>query len=125
MKLIIFILLSFTFSNLTLSQGEGNNWYFGQYAGLSFSTNPPTILTNGRLTTGEGCSSVSGKDGSLVFYTDGSFVWDANHNLMPNGSGLLGNPSSTQSAVVCPKPGTYNYTSQRYDGVKGWFFATS
>ncbi len=35
---------------------------------------------------------------------------------MPNGSGLYGNASSTQSAVICPKPGTYNYGTQRYDG---------
>ena len=98
------------------SQGEGNNWYFGNYAGLSFSTDPPTLLNDGHLKTGEGCASVSGKDGQLVFYTDGTYVYDANHNLMPNGSGLLGSSSSTQSAVICPKPGTYNYGTQRYDG---------
>ena len=44
------------------------------------------------------------------FYTDGRDVWDANHTLMPNanyysGSGLLGDPSSTSSAVIIPKPG--------------------
>ena len=111
-------LLIFLFCCMSIksfSQGEGDNWYFGRYAGLNFSTTPPTILTNGHLTTGEGCAAVSSKAGNLLFYTDGIFVWDANHNLMPNGSGLLGNPSSTQSAVICPKPGTYNYGLKRFD----------
>ena len=98
------------------AQGEGNTWYFGAYAGLSFSTDPPTLLNDGHLTTYEGCASVSGKDGVLAFYTDGRTVWDRNHNVMPNGTGLMGNPSSTQSAVICPKPGTYNYGTKRYDG---------
>ncbi len=112
-QFVIFLLIFFYVS--AFSQVGGNNWYFGNYAGLNFSTNPPTILNNGALTTSEGSATVSGKDGVLIFYTDGSNVWDANHNLMPNGSGLLGSPSSTQSAVICPKPGTYNYGTQRYD----------
>ena len=116
-KLIFIFFLSFIVTTSLLGQGEGNNWYFGNYAGLNFSTNPPTLLNDGRLTTGEGSSSVSGKDGNLVFYTDGKYVWSANHTVMPNGNGdLLGSPSSTQSAVICPKPGTYNYSTKRYDG---------
>lgn len=108
------LLLFLFFSNLW-GQGEGNNWYFGTYAGLTFNTSPPSILNDGRLATSEGCASVSSKDGNLAFYTDGSIVYDANHNIMPNGTGLFGNPSSTQSSVVCPKPGTYNYASKRFD----------
>lgn len=115
MKKLIFLIIVILTNNI-FSQGEGNNWYFGIYAGLSFSTDPPSILNNGALTTSEGSATVSGKDGNLVFYTDGSNVWGANHVLMPNGTGLLGSPSSTQSAVICPKPGTYNYSLQRYDG---------
>jgi len=115
-KLILLLLFICLFIVQGLCQTEGNNWYFGRYAGLNFSTNPPTILNDGHLTTGEGCTSVSSKAGDLLFYTDGSIVWDANHNIMPNGTGLLGNPSSTQSAVICPKPGTYNYALKRFDG---------
>ncbi|MCT4580229.1 MAG: PKD domain-containing protein [Flavobacteriales bacterium] len=113
-KCVLFLLVVLV--QYAYTQSEGNNWYFGSYAGLSFSTTPPTVLNNGRLTTSEGSAAVSGKDGRLVFYTDGRNVWDENHNLMPNGTGLFGNPSSTQSAVICPKPATYNYTTKRYDG---------
>ena len=35
---------------------------------------------------------------------------------MPNGTGFLGNPRSTQSAVICPTPGTYNYDFNRFVG---------
>lgn len=112
----LYLILIFIFSvSIIISQGEGNNWYFGNYAGLSFSTNPPSVLNDGHLTTGEGSAVVSGKNGALVFYTSGSSVWGANHALMPNGTGLLGSSSSTQSAVICPKPGTYNYALKRYD----------
>ena len=113
---ILFVLFACLFAANSFGQAEGNNWYFGSYAGLSFSTNPPTILNNGHLVTGEGCATVSSKAGVLLFYTDGSNVWDANHVLMPNGTGLTGNPSSTMSAVICPKPGTYNYGLKRFDG---------
>ncbi|PCH98581.1 MAG: hypothetical protein COB85_01310 [Bacteroidetes bacterium] len=115
-RVFLFVLLLCLTATGSFAQGEGNNWYFGIYAGLNFSTNPPTILNDGHLTTSEGCAAVSNKLGVLLFYTDGSLVWDANHNIMPNGTGLFGNPSSTQSAVICPKPGTYNYSLKRFDG---------
>ena len=90
------------------AQKEANYWYFGRYAGITFSTDPPTALIDGKMGTREGCSSISDFKGNLLFYTDGSFVWDRNHNLMPNGKGLLGHMSSSQSSVVIPKPGSTN-----------------
>ncbi len=115
MKKVVGFIVFLLISKLFIAQGEGNNWYFGVYAGITFNTSPPSLLNNGKISTSEGCAAVSDKDGNLVFYTDGSYVFDANHNQMPNGSGLYGNPSSTQSSVVCPKPGTYNYGLRRFD----------
>jgi hypothetical protein len=34
----------------------GNNWYFGERAGITFNTNPPTALLDGQLHTQEGCA---------------------------------------------------------------------
>ena len=90
-------------------QGEANNWFFGTGAGLDFSTSPPRPLLDGQLTTLEGCSSISTPSGQLQFYTDGRNVWNRNHQLMPNadyqaGTGLLGDPSSTSSALIVPDP---------------------
>ena len=43
-KIISTLLLIFN-SSLFFSQNEFSKWYFGSYAGLDFSTSPPTILT--------------------------------------------------------------------------------
>ncbi|MEX1190460.1 MAG: PKD domain-containing protein, partial [Brumimicrobium sp.] len=86
------------------------------FAGVEFSSGNPLPVFDGQLITYEGCASVSNKTGDLLFYTDGSFVYDKNHNVMPNGAGLFGDPSSVQSAVVCPKPGTWNPALGQFDG---------
>lgn len=91
---------------MTLAQKEANFWYFGYNAGLNFSLGLPVAMTNGQLNTWEGCSSISSSTGNLLFYTDGQFVYNANHQEMPNGSGLMGDESSTQSGIIVPKPGS-------------------
>jgi len=91
---------------LVSAQKQANYWYFGQNAGITFSLGPPAPLTNGVLNTGEGCSSISTSTGILEFYTDGRFVYNRNHTQMPNGSGLFGHSSSTQSGIIVPKPGS-------------------
>jgi gliding motility-associated-like protein len=106
--LVFFIALSLTFSHKTFAQGEGNIWYFGSYAGLDFNGGSPVALTNGALSTAEGCASISNSAGSLLLYTDGITVWNRDHLAMPNGTGLLGDPSATQSGIIVPKPGSPN-----------------
>ncbi|MEW7292712.1 T9SS type B sorting domain-containing protein [Aquimarina sp. 2304DJ70-9] len=91
-----------------LGQGEANNWYFGQNAGISFNTTPPTALTNGQVNTLEGCTTISDVTGNLLFYTDGITVWNKSHTIMPNGIGLKGDPSSTSSALIVPQPNNPN-----------------
>lgn len=102
-KYIIYFILLIPI--ITFSQGEANNWYFGQNAGINFNGDTVTPI-NGSLSTLEGCSSFSDKDGNLLFYSDGKTVWNKNHIPMPNGNGILkGNSSSTQSAIIVPHPG--------------------
>lgn len=90
---------------LLSAQGEANVWYFGSNAGLDFSGGAPVPLSNGALSTFEGCAVLSDSAGNLMFYTDGQFVYDRTHTLMPNGTGLLGHGSSTQSGIIVPHPG--------------------
>ncbi|HSP40265.1 MAG TPA: hypothetical protein VLN46_02455, partial [Gillisia sp.] len=85
-------------------QGPANNWYFGGGAGINFNTSPPTVLNDGNLNTLEGCASISNDEGQLLFYTDGMTVYDRTGGIMENGTGLLGDPSSTQSAIIIPQP---------------------
>lgn len=102
----IFLLL-FVFKFLN-GQGEASNWYFGENAGLSFNSGIPVALTNGNLNTAEGCAAISDSQGNLRFYTDGRSVYNRNHVVMPNGSQLQGNSSSTQSGLIVPHPGNQN-----------------
>jgi gliding motility-associated-like protein len=102
-KRYLFLTLFFLCYNV-YSQGEANIWYFGYNAGLDFSTGNPIALNNSQQQTVEGSATISDAGGQLLFYTDGNFVWNKNHEIMSNGTGLLGNPSSTQSAVIIPKP---------------------
>jgi hypothetical protein len=54
--LLFVVLLSSGTTNAQWQNGlwtekQANNWYFPQYLGLTFSTSPPTALTNGQLHT--------------------------------------------------------------------------
>ena len=102
MKLKV-ILAIFLLPTLMYGQQEAANWYFGVGAGLSFTSGEAVPLTNGVLNTIEGSASISDRNGNLLFYTDGSTVYNRNHQVMLNGSDLKGNVSSTQSAIIVPR----------------------
>ena len=97
------ILISFFLQTHLISQHQNNNWYFGRNAGITFNTTPPTPIFSDLFTL-EGTACISDPVGNLLFYTDGITVWDRNHDTMPNGTGLLGGFSSTQSALIVPLP---------------------
>lgn len=109
MKIYLFI-LSTLLSSLAVpsyAQKEGHIWYFGDKAGIDFNTIPPTALVDGEMTTSEGCATIADANGKLLFYTDGTTIWNKNHQPMPNAQqDLMGNSSSTQSAIVLRKPGS-------------------
>jgi gliding motility-associated-like protein len=123
----------------TYAQKEANYWYFGENAGLDFSSGSPVVLTDGKLNTREGCSTISDKNGQLLFYSDGTTVWNKNHEVMkftdgklatdlPGERPLFGNPSSTQSALVVPNPADSNiyyiFTVDHFGGNKGLTYYT-
>lgn len=96
----------FLFSFTAYSQiKRDDHWFFGYEAGMDFSSGTAVADTNGKLVSIEGSSSISDPAGKLLFYTNGEAVWNRDHKLMPNGSGLLGNQSSSQSSVIIPDPG--------------------
>jgi len=97
-------LLIFLLSSALAAQNETKIWYFGVNAGLDFNTSPPTILTNGVMSTPEGCASASDAQGNLLFYTNGVTIWDKTHAVMANGNGLQADVSSTQACLIVKKP---------------------
>ncbi|HEX9980253.1 MAG TPA: T9SS type B sorting domain-containing protein [Flavobacterium sp.] len=102
----LYFLLVFLTSAQSFSQGNAGMWYFGNKAGIDFNTNPPQAIYNSQLNTMEGCSAVSDEAGNLLFYTNGLTVWNKFHQVMANGTGLFGDISSSQAAVIVTKPGT-------------------
>ncbi len=93
------------------SQKQNHQWRFGGRGAVSFNTSPPEFVSGAALNTPEGGASVADRNtGALLFYTDGVTVWNAQDQVMPNGTGLLGGSatllSSTTAAVIIPKPGS-------------------
>ena len=118
MRQPLFIL--FSFLNLH-AQKETWHWYFGGQAGIDFSSGTPVADTNGKMVAGEGVSSISDTAGNLLFYTDGVDVWNKTHQIMDNGSGLMGHSSSTQSSIVVKQPGNdYIYYIFTLDAVNSF-----
>lgn len=110
---------------------EGNIWYFGIWAGLDFSTEPPQVINSPRepsspgnfdfvlRVTDEACVSMSDASGAHLFYATPMFVFNKNLDLMPNGSGLLGHSSATQMVSVKDPANDDRYYLFTLDGFGG------
>lgn len=99
-------ILSLLFILITCSifSQRSNTWHFGSNAGLNFNINPPAPITNGQVNGPDNTTTISDIQGNLLFYTEGQNVWNKNHTVMPNGSGLIGHNSAGQCAVIIPIP---------------------
>ncbi|HYF69897.1 MAG TPA: PKD domain-containing protein [Ohtaekwangia sp.] len=110
----------------TVQDPRSNMWYFGNGAGLDFNSlywTPPTpgptpISNGGAMNAPEGTSTMSDRNGQVIFYTDGDKVW--NRQNVEVASGIGGDKESTQSAIIIPVPGDetlfYIFTTQEVHG---------
>ncbi|WP_229663182.1 GEVED domain-containing protein, partial [Microbacterium album] len=81
-------------------------WFFGQNGAIDFGTSGTTATAFlGNQTTMEGSTVVTDSAGDLQFWSNGQSVFDREGNPMPNGTGLLGNPSATQTVAAFPALG--------------------
>jgi hypothetical protein len=101
------------------AQKEVNIWYFGNQAGLDFNPGNPAILTDGQVDNSYGSACVSDENGNLLFYTDGETIWNRQHSVMQNGSGLSGHKGSSQAALIVQHPDNdnlyYVFTTAAYN----------
>lgn len=100
----LLLILSLLFC-LSIYGQHDNTWYFGDHGGISFTTGSPLPLPGNPLYTYEGTSVISDESGQMLFFTNGTEVYNKNLQSMPNGSGLHGDQSATESSVVIQKPG--------------------
>jgi hypothetical protein len=109
-KLFTVLCLAAMMITATVSaQKEGNIWYFGSHAGLDFNSGTAVALQNGALWCNDNSSTVCDANGQLLFYTNSDTVWNRLHQVMANGTGLLGSTTSGQCGVIVPQPGTSKY----------------
>lgn len=121
LKQIVILQLLILTCSTGFGQKEDRIWYFGgdpfsfstPGAGLDFNSGFPVPLVNSAMGYSEGSAVQCDRNGNLLFYTDGSSVWDVSHAIMMNGTGLGGHISSEQSTVIIPFP-SYNDTSKFY-----------
>jgi len=107
MKKLLLLTLIFLVQ-LGYAQREANIWHFGAGAGLDFNSCEPVPVFSEMRST-EGCTSIAdGTTGELQFYTEGANIWNRNHTIMSNGTGLLGNRSATQSSMIIKRPSSSN-----------------
>lgn len=106
MNRALFFLVYFLFSANGFAQNRNNIWFYGESsATLNFNFSPPIWgIPYNNMQTYEGCSNICDNNGSKLFYTNGVKVWGRNDLVMSNGSGLLGHISSSQAALIIPKP---------------------
>jgi hypothetical protein len=113
------IVLFFVFISLRLyAQNPCSIWYYGVGLGVNFNTpgqNPVPIFNGKTHETVLGTATYS-INGSIAFYTDGTSVWNANHQVMPNGYLLRDTPLNgiydqfaSTSTTTCGYDSYYNY----------------
>ena len=121
-KCSVLALLLLLLSQGVYAQREGYNWYFGNGAGMTWNSTQNTAAVGGKMLTGmptplagsamgsqlEGVFCLSTPSGELMFYSNGMTIWNKNHQVMTNGTGLTGHNSSTQSGIILPYPGNPN-----------------
>lgn len=119
------LLLALLMPVFIFSQKQGNIWLFGNQGGLNFNSGSPVVYNGGQTSTNvgagenqEGTSCISDSSGALLFYANGRDIWNRNHQVMLNGSGIMGGISATQAALIVPYPGNdslfYVFTADDY-----------
>src|SRR5687767_10771214 len=100
MKKILLVLSTSMYCLMVSAQQQTDHWFFGVTAGIDFTSGTAVAETGAVYSIPEGSAVMSTAAGSLLFYTDGTQIWNANHQLMPNGSDLHGDISSSQSSII-------------------------
>ncbi|MEA3496147.1 MAG: PKD domain-containing protein, partial [Bacteroidota bacterium] len=105
MKKLLIIFFLITVSLNSYAQLEAKNWYFGVCQGMKFESNSPTPIYDSKMYGGRGTSTISDKNGNLLFYSNGNTIWNKNHDTLKNGYGLNNSSACDQSPMIIPHPG--------------------
>ena len=104
---------------LGFSQGEFNNWYFGNYKAVTFNSGYPVLLGGSDIYAGGVTVNVSDSSGNILFYSDGTKVYNRLNVVMPHGTGLSGGGGSFSQSITTVQDieddsAYYLFTAGRY-----------
>ena len=105
--MFIWLMGFFFVTQISFSQKEFSNWYFGTNAGLSFGEQSTNFLINGETFFATSPASISDAAGNLLFYFGSGTVFNRNHEAMLNGQDIVLGFNSFGSVII-PKPETTN-----------------
>ncbi len=115
LKYVVIFFLCFVLVGVSNAQNPDfleHNWYFGNSPyGIIFSkgNNSADSVSNQNTSAGYalggGAVATDQQSGELLFYTDGSNVFDNSHQIMPNGTGINHNTNGNQHTAILPVPG--------------------
>lgn len=112
---MLFLLVALTntfFSSAQYYLSQNRVWAMGFLSGVDFSGPEPVAVATS-ISASEGCAAVSKAEGGLLYYTNGTTIWNAAGNIMPNGADIFPGSSpfgetdtwsTTQAAVIVPAP---------------------
>ena len=102
-----FVILYFILTTSLYAQNPYSKWFFGHRLVMDFNTpnsNPVVNCFGSTLDALIKTSSISA-NGSLLFYTDGTSVWNAQQQIMSNGYLLRDTP------IICMYDNNIQYQS--------------
>ncbi len=119
----IFIFLYLLMNSNNIAAQLTNIWYFGGNAGVSFNPQSgntiPYAISNSAMIASEGTATICDANGQILFYSNGETVYNKNHQVMQNGTGLMGHNSTFQGVVIIPVPNNdslyYIFTADAYE----------
>ena len=89
-----------------IETSTANIWYFGDGAGIDFNEEegldppPRSIETAHAMNAPAGTSTISDQNGDVLFYSNGTTVWNRENEVMPNGIEIGGDSLSAQAAII-------------------------
>jgi len=114
-RFLYILLFCFTFTiTLSAQNFTRHNWLFSDndqslLFGKELGSDP--ILNTGKIAQSNSGEKITVSDpttGDLLFYSDGTNIYDASHSIMVRGDGINANTAGFQSMAVSPVPAISN-----------------
>ncbi len=100
------ITLLLLIAQIGLAQKDFNIWHISFQHGISinFNTSPPTILDSPIDMAESGATICDPHSGELILFANHQSIWNANNNILSNGTNLEGSNSTAQGTMLLPHP---------------------